>query len=192
MNATWVAKIFDLFQLAPMSKNREPLEIGADGWPTDPQHPCYRLQRARTAEQFHAEVLDALKRDGGLTALLQAVDWCRRRQLPLPDWAADRVLQLLTNPDRLAKQLSAARRDRVHRVRWDMVRELRDRRHELKISHPLPDGTKSEGYGATWGDAFANVASALAGTKSEGSPDAIKKSYQKIERALRTQDWGKK
>jgi hypothetical protein len=110
----------------------------------------------------------------------------------LPDWAADRVLQLLTNPDGLAKQLSTARRDRIHRTRWDMVRELRDRRHELKISRPLPDGTKSEGYRATWGDAFANVASALAGTKSEGSPDAIKKSYQKIERALRTQDGGKK
>ena len=169
-----------------MSKNREPFEIGADGWPTDPRYLCYRPRAPRTVEQFHAEVLDALKRDGGLTALLQAVQWCRRHRLPLPDWAARRVLLLLQEPKRLAKLIGADRRDRIHRTRWDMVSELRDRRHELKIQHPLPDGTKSEGYGATWGDAFANVANALAGTEAKGSPDAVKKSYQKIERALRT------
>jgi hypothetical protein len=159
-----------------MGKNQEPWEIGPDGYPTDPRHPCYRA-KSRTPQQFHAEYLEALGCDGGLTALRDAIRWCRRHQLPLPDWAADTIEQLLTDPDRLAKLLSAARRDRIHLARWDLVAELRDRRHELARSPANLEPTLPAAYD--------NASEALEGTEAAGAPDTIKKSWQWVERRFR-------
>ena len=103
-----------------MSKTQEPWEIGLDGYPTDPRHPCYRA-KSRTSQQLHDDYLAALQRDGRLTALRDAIGWCRRHQLPLPDWAADCVLMLLQEPKRLAKMIGADRRNRIHLARWDLV-----------------------------------------------------------------------
>jgi hypothetical protein len=169
-------KAFRPVSIGSMSKYQEPWEIGLDGYPTDRRHPCYRA-RSRTPQQFHAEVLGALERDGGLTALLDAIAWCRRHQLPLPDWAAATVLQLLKAPDRLAKMIGADRRYRIHRTRWDMVAELRDRREELVRSPAHLEPTLPA--------AFENASEALGGTEAAGAPDTIKKSWQRVERRFR-------
>lgn len=168
-----------------MAEISELLEIGPDGWPMHPNHPSNRAP-STTLEQLHESYLRSLARawgDGSLSALVDAVKWCQRKSLPLPDWAANGVLQMLSVPDR--KLTLADRRNRIHYARWDVIRELRDRRHELKISHPMPDGTKSEGYKPTWESAYDNASEALAGTEAAGSPDAVKKSYQLVERLFR-------
>jgi hypothetical protein len=149
---------------------------------------CAMAQASRMLTDMHASYLSALARgwdDGSLSALVSAVQWCQRNNLPLPGWATKAVMQMLSAPNRVAKLAVADRRNRIHATRWDMVRELRDRRHELKISHRMPDGSKSEGYKPTWDAAFGYVSEALAGTEAAGSPDVIKKSYQLVERSFR-------
>ena len=73
----------------------------------------------------------------------------------------------------------------MHYTRWDMVRELRDRRVELALPRRLPDGTTAS-YAPTWEASYENAAEALGGTSYEGSSDTIKKSYQLIERLFRS------
>jgi hypothetical protein len=158
-----------------MAQVSNPIEIGPDGWPTDPNHYCYRAT-VGTVEQLHASYLGALARgwdDGSLSALMNAVKHCRQNNLPLPHWAANDVLRTLANPDR--RLAGADRRNRIHYTRWDMVHELRDRRQELAAS----------GYRPTWPEAYENASQALSGTAAAGSPEVIKKSYQKVERSFR-------
>jgi hypothetical protein len=150
---------------------------GRDGYPTDRRHPCYRA-RSRTPQQFHAEVLGALERDGGLKALLEAMQWCSRNRLSPPDWVWIRISELLANPTRLAKLLKAARRDRrLHFPRWELVKELQERRDELARAPAYLEPTLDA--------AFENASEALEGTKAAGAPDTIKKSWQLIERRFR-------
>lgn len=159
-----------------MSKTQEPWEIGLDGYPTDPRHPCYRA-KSRTSQQLHDDYLAALQRDGRLTALRDAIGWCRRHQLPLPDWAADCVLMLLQEPKRLAKMIGADRRNRIHLARWDLVAELRDRHAELARSPTNLEPTLPAAYD--------NASEALEGSEAAGAPDTIKKSWQRVERQFR-------
>ena len=58
-----------------------------------------------------------------------------------------------------------------HYIRWDMVRELRDRGHEL-YEHSGDD------RGLSMEKARAAVAEELKGTDAEGDEDAIKYSYE--------------
>jgi hypothetical protein len=160
-----------------MSKTGTPWEIGPDGCPTDPRHPCYRA-KSRTPQQLHNDYLEALERDRGLPALLEAMQWCSRNQLPPPDWVWIRMSELLANPARLTKLLKAARRDRrIHLPRWQLVKELQERRDELARPPTNLEPTLPA--------AFENASEALRGTKAAGAPDTIKKSWQRVEREFR-------
>jgi hypothetical protein len=157
--------------------NRPDLVIGVDGYPTNPHDPIYRAP-TRTREQIYEGHLRGFERswaDGSLAALADAVQLCRQRKLPLPDWVADGVLRIIAEPKLRAKLVAAERRNNMHYTRWDAVRELRDRRVELTAA----------GYRPTWNDAYCNAAEKLAGTKAAGSPTAMAKSYQKVEKLFR-------
>jgi hypothetical protein len=119
--------------------------------------------------------------DGNHTALGAAVKVCDEAKRPLPKWVCGGVLLALNgktmntgrgrtgNPDTKVKQ------DRIHFTRWDVVRELRDRREELA---PV-------GYKPTWEAAYENASKSLKGTEAQGEPAAIAASYKKIERIFR-------
>jgi hypothetical protein len=156
---------------------RPRLVVGLDGWPANLNDPIYRAP-SRAAEQIYGDWLHVFERswaDGSLAALADAVQLCRQRKLPLPDWVADGVLQMLAEPRLCAKLMAAEHRNNMHYTRWDAVRELRDRRGELTAA----------GYRPTWNDAYCNAAEKLAGTKAAGSPTAMAKSYQKVEKLFR-------
>jgi hypothetical protein len=120
----------------------------------------------------------ALQRDGRLTALLEAMQWCSRNRLSPPDWVWIRISELLANPTRLAKLLKAARRDRrLHFPRWELVKELQERRDELARPPANLEPTLPA--------AFENASEALEGSEAAGAPDTIKKSWQRVEREFR-------
>jgi hypothetical protein len=156
---------------------RPRLVVGLDGLPANLNDPTYRAP-PRAAEQIYGDRLHVFKRawdDGSLAALADAVQLCRQWKIPQPDWVADGVLQMLTEPRLCAKLTAAERRNNMHYARWDAVRELRDRRGELTAA----------GYRPTWNDAYRNAAKILAGTEAAGSPGAIEQSYKKVEQLFR-------
>ena len=78
-------------------------------------------------------------------------------------------------PARLAKLLKAARRDRrLHLPRWELVKELQERRDELARA--------PANFEPTLDAAFEKASKALRGTKAAGAPDTIKKSWLLVER----------
>ena len=135
-------------------------------------------------ERFIQRELDNLERVGSDEALLAAIQWCAEYQRPLPTWAVKGVQRALTDlgikavarKGRHARRETAARESRIHYTRWDAVHELRDRRHELQTL----------GYKPTWEEAYFNASETLQGTEAAGSPEAIKKSYQLVNRLFKS------
>jgi hypothetical protein len=154
---------------------RPRLVVGLDGGPANLND---RRAPPRAAEQIYGERLRVFKRswdDGSLAALADAVQLCRQWEIPLPDWVADGVQRMLAEPKLCAKLMATERRNNIHYTRWDAVRELRDRRGELAAA----------GYRPSWNDAYCNAAEKLADTEAAGSPAAVAKSYQKVEKLFR-------
>jgi hypothetical protein len=150
-----------------------------DGHPLDSYHPINRADPGRTLEQFHEDCLRAFARawaDGSLTGLKLAIRHCQRFGRSLPDWAATAILQLLGNPKRLARLAKADRWNRIHYTRWDMVRDLQDRKHESRLV---------QYYSPAWEATYTYVSKELAGTEAAGEPDTIKKSYGLVEALFR-------
>jgi hypothetical protein len=135
-------------------------------------------------QNFIERELQALARsyvDGNASAVVSAVKWCDRYKHPLPSWASNAIVQLLsggrkTGVGRLANSDEADRQNRIHYSRWDAVKELRERRGELEAF----------GYRPTWEDAYANASEMLQNSEAAGSAEAIKRSYQIVERLFRS------
>jgi hypothetical protein len=160
-----------------MSEISDLFAIGPNGYSTNPRHPSHRA-KSRTLQQLHEDYLGALERAGSLLALLEAAEWCWRNRLSPPDWVWIRMFELLANPTRLAKLLKAARRDRrIHLPRWELVKELQERRDELARAPVNLEPTLDA--------AFENASKALRGTKAAGAPDTIKKSWHSVERRFK-------
>jgi hypothetical protein len=123
--------------------------------------------------------------DGSCRALAKAVLLCRQCNCPLPDWTVHAVLALITTRGKQFRSGNQTheeweRQNAIHYVRWDMVRELRDRKEDLAyIIDP------------TWDSAFEQVSKHLQGKAEAGSPDAIKKSYQFVEQIFRSGKGGR-
>jgi hypothetical protein len=133
--------------------------IGEDGWPLDPRHREERCSLEEQREQFFVRELLSLKRAWvnhrhGKT-LIEAVTWCHRYSKPPPDWLVAGVVQTLAahRNGPAGKKERKFERDCTH---WDAVRELRDRREELKRN-----------YKTTWDAAYSNVAKLLYGDDGE-------------------------
>lgn len=159
--------------------------IGVDGLPTDPQHPFNADTRLR--EDYITNRLSVCERAwvgaGMVPALADAIMICHEHNRPLPKWVALAAVAALRRLYEQAVVKGAGRhahlktRDRqnaVHFLRWEMVTELRERKEELKAF----------GYTPTWEAAYKNVSDKLKGTFAQGSPGAVKESYQRVSRDL--------
>ena len=151
-----------------------PWEIGDDGWPTSPDHPANRdegrtITRQQHLEQLHAREVARLERvflAGDKSSLAEVVLLCGKCERPLPHWAVVAIIEALKG---------SRFKGEKHYTRWDAVRELRERKEELA----------SLGYKATWEAAYENAAEMLKGTAAQGEPEAIKKSYEMINRLMK-------
>jgi hypothetical protein len=163
-------------------------EIGVDGLPVDPDHPFNRDRR--TAEEWRQEIVEReLRRmerawgQGVTRALSDAVRFCHRSSVPPPVWVVQGIQAALAQYGgqhrrwgRLATPEERERQNRIHHERWDAVTELRERKDELAAL----------GYHPSWQEAYVNASEKLAGTEAEGSPESMKKSYQLVERLMRS------
>lgn len=178
-------------------------EIGLDGWPVSPDHPANRDKR--TIEQikqdrFIAEimVLERAWHDGSFYALARAVKICGERGMPLPFWTEAGVQKVIADHfhgrlpkgrGRSANPKSAHRDNMVHLERWSEVDYVR--RYWRHIADPDvesgPDVENGKHFvpirnRPTLEQAYELVSQNLHGTPSGGTADAIKKSYQLVER----------
>jgi hypothetical protein len=87
--------------------------------------------------------------------LLGALNLCGPFR-PLPDWLCTALQELLT--ERLAQPP-------INWVRWNLALALRD------VSN------------LTWKETYQHASEKLAGTAAQGSPEAIRKSYEAMERS---------
>jgi hypothetical protein len=119
---------------------------------------------------------------GNLPALVDALENCAKANRGPPPWLVAAVAtlvsrQMLVRSGRGRFNSRQARFDEnmKHYIRWDMVRELRKRGHELY--ERLGDDC-----GLSLEKARARVAEQLKGTDVEGDEDAIKYSCELVER----------
>jgi hypothetical protein len=168
-----------------MGKREEPppFPVDFDGLPSDPSHP-WNISPEEWRERLFARRLAACRqayKAGNVVALLDIVETCSEFDRPLPVWAAEAVTAKL----RLAFKISRGKRGRaptdiaVYRrrqidfERWDVVRELRDRKDELQE------------LATKWTDnaVFKTASKALERTPAFGSPAAMRKSYLKVKQS---------
>jgi hypothetical protein len=172
-------------------------EIGVDGVPIDSRHPANANRTvAEALERFIQRELSSLRRAhfcGNFFAIVEAIEFCAKYGKPLPTWLSEAVLAELKNNyfnagkgslGRLSRSLASDRQAYIHYWRWSAVEELRRRKEELKLT-PEGAGPRRPFLEPTWEAAYENASNALKGTIAEGSPDTVKKSYQKVERATK-------
>jgi hypothetical protein len=152
-------------------------DMGYDehGNPTDPNHPGNGRDPDPALEKAAAlnrrlETCKRAWRAGNHLALLDALDDCRSFGVPPPAWLVRALIPIVKD------RASRRRQDAVHYIRWDAVTELRERRKELIAL----------GYVPTWEEAYENASAKLRGTIAEGGADAIKASYQRVQKQLKT------
>jgi hypothetical protein len=138
------------------------------------------------ADPFDLEMapLKALWDQGRYGASFDALEVCTRHNRPLPAWlaeAADAALRftyLNGGANGRGKHGGYRARDNRYLVdweRWAMASSL------LDLRHILPE----LGLPATREGVFEHVSNRLAGSKAQGSPSAVKASYERMQRAKR-------
>ena len=164
-------------------------------------------------EEFYVRLLRACERAwhaGNLPAVVDATVHCAEANMPPPPWLITAIATLVsrqmlvrTGRGRFNSRQAVWDENQKHLTRWDMVRELRDRRFELYelSSHLaakararrsefetrgvsptiLDEEERIEDSGLTLEKAFARVSEKLRGTPAEGSEDAVKYSYHLVE-----------
>ena len=144
---------------------------------------------------------------GYIIAAVAAMDYCARHKRDVPKWliapAATLLCALLkcqrSRRGRSSGIVNGYRQDLIDYDRWAAVDEVKQQRKELRIQlrqlHNVP-GEKAarhrENYeemlraaGKSNLEAFDCASALVSGTSSEGSPETRKRSYQKVERAMR-------
>ena len=146
---------------------------GRDGWPVGPSDATYINAAVEARHRRDLEAALERLRDGDLTAVSEAT-----RLL----WLLDRVPRELVEASQelviraMAEDEKRARRDyRIAVTRWEALKELRERRHELARA--------GDDRGTSWPKARAAASKALRGTEARGSAGTIKYSYELIEAA---------
>lgn len=142
----------------------------ADGYPLDPDH--WQPSAFGSPNDRKLNHLERAYADGNHTALKAAVKICGNANRPLPEWVRDGVLIALGGNKRSKR--GRPRNDHVDYTRWDLVRELRDRRDEL-----------ADEYKPTLEAAYQYASEKLRGTEAQGEPHSIEASYKKVERIFR-------
>jgi hypothetical protein len=126
--------------------------------------------RRRCAEQLAA--CEKAWRAGLLLAVTKGLEICRLYRQPPPGWIVGAVAKVVK--ERMTKfERRRYRQDLIHYERFDAVRELRERRHEL--------AKLGDNRGASWERAYDAVSDLLKGTRAAGSADTVKASYQYVQ-----------
>jgi hypothetical protein len=131
-----------------------------------------KLQLGRCAQQL-ADCENAWRTAHLSRAVADAVKICQILGQPPSDWIIHAVAVLaysFTTPFDHRRH----RQDLIHHTRWELVRDLRERRHEF-----------DDDRGTSWERCYETVSEALEGTVAAGSPDTIKASYNIVQRALK-------
>jgi len=119
---------------------------------------------------------EAWKQNRHPGALADAMLVCFAFRQPTPHWLAMAVFDLIET--RMTPQEKSRRADNwKHFVRWQVVAELRARRYELLA---IDDDSAK-----TWERAYAAASDRLQNTSAAGSAEAMKKSYKKVQRAMK-------
>ena len=148
--------------------------------PFDPEQPLDDLfieaevHARRRALRALLPELESRWRAGDLGAIHQAArELCVGQQAP-PWWLVDAIAKLiersLSNDEKEARRLFE-----IHQRRWEAVVEIRQRRHEFAL--------RGDMRGMTWLRCYAAAAEVLEGTDAAGSLEAMKDSYQLIQKA---------
>lgn len=163
------------------SASTPPHEIGADGWPVDPEDPVNKetLEQwtARTIIERHHRNWQRLRvavNGGRLEAVVAAIRYCyQRREVP-PDWLVKGVEQLSSRAMK-AKPGKQGRRENVaiDYARWDLVEYLIDT------------------HGLTIKAAFTEASLLCIGTPERGSALAFEESHIKVRKAIEAGDFGR-
>lgn len=148
-------------------------EVGVDGWPVDPRHPANRLSEEEWRSRFFVGNMRRFQigiRAGIPEALSDAMEFCRKWKIVPPHWLVNGVHALVAGeiPKR-GPGRGSRESDMVDFERWDAVvlcREFRDQ----------------EGMPKTWDETYEFVSKQLRGRPAQGSPDAIKRAYQRVQR----------
>ena len=173
-------------------------------------------RKADPRKEFYERLMHTCERAwraGNLPAIVDAVEYCAKANGPPPPWLVTAIATLVsrqmlvrTGRGRFNSRQAVFDENQKHHARWDMVRELRDRRFELfetsmreaaKVRARRPE-FEALGISPTFLDeaerindsvltldkAFARVSEELHGTFAEGTEDAVKYSYNLVEQKL--------
>jgi hypothetical protein len=167
-----------------------PEPVGVDGWsiyPDSASEQVYEEARSRRVEQarlgndlaFLRACERAVVKEQYFPALMDALAFCRGRNLLLPPWLHGEIWAILDRVYHAKKKIwkrheaETARREKHYR-RYDAVQELLDRRDEPNPRHDL---------GVTRENVFEKAGSHL----GESAP-AVQASYWKWKRASESPD----
>lgn len=148
---------------------------------------------------------------GSVPAIVDALILCHREQHPIPQWLATGAVNLiamlfrgesLKRRGRLGKATTRYHSHMKDFVRWDTVRELRDRKRDV-IRHIKEDLSQAErvrrkdfaqlAHSYTLDAIFEAAAEMLRDMNSpaKGSTSAVTRSYKTVERNMRNgKGWG--
>ena len=167
-----------------------------------------RLQRLKQLNDKWFGALRPLCESGSVLAVLEGVNWCHEHEVAPPAWflvaVARTIARLALGTDkkvgRAASGLNRERELLKRYMRWQLVNEAERGRdeylHEQSLWPEYP-GVRSgrhkrhvrtalDRLGRNQDDLFAYVSWQLEGTPLAGGPDAIKVSYQRVERDMRS------
>jgi hypothetical protein len=109
-------------------------------------------------------------------ALSDAVRLCEEHGRPLPPWLNDALLKDKVRKIGRQASVEGEERDRyVHWRRWDLACAA------LEVPREY---LKEAGFAATREGAFAWASEQLVGTTAQGEPDSVRRSYNKVRRAI--------
>jgi hypothetical protein len=149
------------------------------------------LDRARFIERTLARHESAWRAKSP-AALVDAIAFCARVKCPPPEWLVTAFRAVVPHWAKRAKIRRGPGayntlqerfdQDMIDYTRWDALTELRERRQELQ------DVLRKRWGGTSWLKCYAAVADHLAKTPAAGGPDAVKKSYQRVNRNIKKGD----
>jgi hypothetical protein len=145
-----------------------------DNWPL--QHEDAEVWAARRCTELLAYCEKAWLA-GISPAVADAVAICRTYRQAPPAWLVEAVITV-AKASLTPVETRRRRENMIHLTRWDAVRDLRDRRHQLLEQH-------GDNRGTSWERCFAAVSEYLEDTEAAGSESTIRASYDIVQRAIR-------
>jgi hypothetical protein len=146
----------------------------------DPDEPLFPVDLEREREWLSN--LERAWQDGSLLALRVAISSCEKNHRPLPKWVNAAALAVLAMSEkkrrgRLANMAVRDKQTEIHYLRHSLVRQLKPAWASKTVRKLKPE--------MTWEDAREQASKILRGTPAQGSPDAMKKSYELVEKLMK-------